>query len=99
MDQTGKAFAGCVTTFVCIPPAIALNGYALSVLWGWFIVPVFHLPAMGVAAGCGMALVAGMLVSRDGAVDKDQPWWLPSLKMFIRPVLSLGFGAIYRLWL
>ena len=42
---------GCIATvlsFLVSPFTIALNGYALSVLWGWFMVPL-ALPAIGKA--------------------------------------------------
>lgn len=32
-------------------------GLAASVLWGWFAVPIFGLPAIGVAQAYGLALV------------------------------------------
>lgn len=32
-------------------------GLAASVLWGWFAVPIFGLPALGVAQAYGIALV------------------------------------------
>jgi hypothetical protein len=38
-----------------------LNGFTLSVLWGWFIVPVFELPVLGIVPAIGLALVVGFL--------------------------------------
>ena len=40
------------------------NGYVLSILWGWFMVPVFHLPALSVAPAIGIALVIGYLTKQ-----------------------------------
>ena len=41
--------------------AYILNGFALSVLWGWFVVPVFHLAQLNIAPAIGFALVVGFL--------------------------------------
>lgn len=41
------------------------NGYALSVLWGWFIVPTFGLPALAVAPAIGVALVVSYLTHQE----------------------------------
>lgn len=38
--------------------SILLNGYALSILWGWFMVPL-HLPALGLAHAVGIATLIG----------------------------------------
>lgn len=46
-------------------PLIVLSsiwrGYVLTVLWGWFIVPVFHLPALTIVVAIGVAMVVGFL--------------------------------------
>lgn len=38
-----------------------INGYALSVLWGWFVAPTFELPTLGIAQAIGIALVVTFL--------------------------------------
>lgn len=41
--------------------SMLLNGYAFSVLWGWFIVPVFGVPALSVMQAVGIATLISML--------------------------------------
>ena len=41
-----------------------LNGFALTVLWGWFIVPVFGLPVLAIVPAIGLVLVVGFLTHR-----------------------------------
>ena len=36
---------------------VLVRGLCLSVLWGWLIVPVFHLPRLSIAAALGLSLV------------------------------------------
>jgi hypothetical protein len=36
-----------------------LNGYTLSILWGWLIVPVFALSALSVVQSIGLSFIMG----------------------------------------
>jgi len=38
------------------------RGFVLSILWAWFAVPIFGLPALSITAAIGVALVIGFLV-------------------------------------
>ncbi len=40
-----------------IAASVLIRGSCLSVLWGWLIVPVFHLPRLSIAAALGLSLV------------------------------------------
>lgn len=50
-------------------------GLAASVLWGWFAVPIFGLPAIGVAQAYGIALVLrsfrGMMPPEDAKTGRS----------------------------
>ena len=49
-------------------------GLAASVLWGWFVVPIFGLPAIGVAQAYGLALVLRSfrgMIPEDSKTDKS----------------------------
>jgi hypothetical protein len=37
-------------------------GWALSWLWFWYVVPVFHLPEISIAAGFGISLIGATLL-------------------------------------
>jgi uncharacterized membrane protein len=41
--------------------AILMRGFVLTVLWGWFIVPVFGLPALGLAPALGLTVLLNYL--------------------------------------
>lgn len=99
MTAAKKAALGCIGTLIALPLAVPLNGYALSVLWGWFVVPLLHAAPLGIASACGVSLVVSMLTYHDTATDKDREWWVPVVGMFIRPLMALFFGSIYRAWL
>jgi uncharacterized membrane protein len=73
-----------------------LEGYVLSVLWGWFVVPVFGLPALSIPFAMGLALVVGLLTTNtrgDEAKDPDKKW-TPMGVMVMRPAFVLLVGWI-----
>lgn len=49
------AIAFCVLAIVW---SAFWSGLALSVLWGWFVVPAFGLPSLNLAMAYGLVLVA-----------------------------------------
>ncbi len=61
---------------VGVPLLLALssifNGYALKVLWGWFIVPIFHLPQLTIPSAIGIALVVGYLTKQTNDCKKEK---------------------------
>lgn len=68
MDIIGAGFvvvAGLVGVFLLVGGFVVvstlLNGYVLSVLWRWFMVPTLGLPALSIPQAIGIALVVGML--------------------------------------
>lgn len=44
--------------------ALLFGGWVLSLLWGWFLVPVFHLPVLTVLQAIGVTLVVSLLTHR-----------------------------------
>ncbi len=97
--KDGLAVMGCVGMILLLPFGSMLNGYALSVLWAWFMIPVFHLPALGIAQAIGISIVIGMLTKQETPTDKTQEWYTPFIMIFAKPLLSLGIGWIVRIWL
>ena len=53
---------GWVTAFVVvITTSTILNGYALSVLWAWFIVKTFGLPTLTIPTAIGLSMIVSYL--------------------------------------
>lgn len=42
--------------------AALVRGWALTVLWGWFLVP-YGLPTIGIATAIGISLIVGMFTA------------------------------------
>lgn len=99
MTDTGKGVAGCLAIVIMLPFSAMLNGLALSILWSWFMVPTFHLTAIGVAEAGGISLVIGMVTYHDCATDKDRAWWVFPAIMIARPLMALLIGSIWKSFL
>lgn len=93
---------GCLAlaayTVVAVPIASALRGWVLSRMWAWFMVPTFHLPALGVAAAIGIAATV-RLVTYQADADKDhedegtaERIIKASIRAVVLPLFVLGFG-------
>lgn len=61
------------------------SGLALSTLWGWFVVPVFKLPALTILEAYGLALVVQVAKGTSNNIEKSEElasaiakgFWLP----------------------
>ena len=88
------------TTIIATPFAIALIGllviqqaWAISVLWGWFIVPL-GLPAIGIAAAIGISVtMSAMRGHRKGPDDKG---WKSIAMAVLHPWFFLAIGWIAK---
>ena len=58
---TGFVVMYGVGTVALMAVGAILDGWVLSILWGWFMVPVFHLPPLTIAPAIGIALMTGLL--------------------------------------
>jgi len=58
---TGFVVMYGVMTVALMAGGAILDGWVLSILWGWFMVPVFHLPPLAIAPATGIALMIGLL--------------------------------------
>jgi len=82
-----------------------LNGYVLSVLWGWFIVPVFNLPTLTAVSAIGIAMVVSYLTYQYNESDEDdnksfgEKLAKPIAIAILRPLFALFFGWIVHLFM
>jgi|OM-RGC.v1.031168147 hypothetical protein len=78
-----------------------LKGWVLSILWGWFIVPVFHLPQLSVVAAIGVAMALSYTVNglTSGKGNKDKDGVARILTMLLGPFVVLFVGWIVHLFM
>lgn len=95
---------GLVATFVVLLVAGSIwNGYVLSVMWGWFVVPTFDLPQLSIPAAIGASMVASYLTAKPTAHrdDRDSNEILSGAlaHTFLLPLFAMGLGWIVNLWM
>lgn len=81
-----------------------LNGWVLSVLWGWFIVPTFGAPSISIVQAIGIALVVSFLTRKTDTKDDDtrstkEKFAVASIAVFIAPAFALFFGWIVHFFM
>ena len=74
-----------------------LNGWALSILWLWFLVP-FGLPVLSIPQAIGIAMVVNYLTYQY-IKNNDKDWGTALVAALARPFVALGIGYIVTLFL
>jgi hypothetical protein len=112
MDKDGIEIVGgtlgCVLLVLTWPLALVVDGWALKILWAWFIVPVFHLPYLTIGQAIGIACVVGLLWHKPEkeckCKDKEEEGLLKIVgtalfELFGAPLISLVLGWFVKAWL
>jgi zinc transporter ZupT len=88
------------------PLAAFWRGWVLAMLWGWFVVPVFRLPALpwAAASGCAvmLALALSGLVPRASEEPKGSVWVLLARsagRLLGFPAYALCGGWVLQHWM
>lgn len=91
-------------TFGLIAIGAIWNGYALTILWGWFVVPTFGAPMLALAPAIGLAMVASYLthqytpkVAREGSTWEQIGHALSHTAM--KPAIALLVGWVVKQWM
>lgn len=105
METAAKAILGA---FVVIPGLAALiaaaaiwRGYALSILWGWFIVPAFGAAHLSIPLAIGVSLIATALTNHRTykEVEDNSKKWTPLVILLVQPAFLLLFGWVAKQYL
>lgn len=80
------------------------NGYALSVLWGWFVAPTFGAPALHIVPAIGVAMVVSYLTHQMHNCQEEKKSFREKLVegtmvAVLRPSFALFFGWIIHLFM
>jgi hypothetical protein len=79
------------------------SGYALSVLWDWFVVPYFGVAAISIPLAIGLALIVQYLTHQEQKTEPGKDVASILIEGFVRaifkPLFALAFGWIVTLWL
>lgn len=107
MNQKSDSMETCAGIVLIAAGAVVLlvanavlRGFVLSILWGWFLVPVFSLPAISIPQALGIALVIGMLTGGIGTGNQSTDSAAAKVVIIILgPLFTLLIGWIYTLFL
>lgn len=99
-----KALGYTVTTIAFVFISVIFSGYVLSILWSWFIVPVFPVSEINIPTAIGIAMIVSYLTYQDIESKKKSEsygWILLEaiLKGLLKPAFALLFGWIVTLFL
>lgn len=96
-------FGAVILVVVATVVASIVNGWVLSTMWGWFVVPFFDLPQMSIPYAIGIAMLVRMLVNTTINYDtkeKDTSTKVGEwIGVILYPFLVLFMGWIVTLFL
>lgn len=98
-QRTGFGTAYLLSLLVA-PFTMAFSGWALSIVWAWFVSPIFGVPRLSVLQAIGLGMVASYL-TRDVPPDSDRdPLEMVLTNTFVvilRGLSLLAFGGVVYL--
>lgn len=100
--SSGKTSAIYVATFFGVLAAVTAltieQGWVLSILWGWFAVPL-GAPAISIPGAIGMAILLSTMLMRRRREESDEPWYEAFVFHATKPLVALGIGWIVKQFL
>lgn len=93
-----------VSTIALMAISSVLNGWALTILWSWFVVPVFGLPEFSIPVAIGVSMTASFLTHQRidnsmGGKDSKEVLIEAFTDSLIKPFMFLGIGYIVTLFI
>jgi len=94
-----------VVAITAIVLSVIFSGYVLSILWSWFVSPVFGLVELSISEAIGVALVVSFLAKDYPEEDKKEEKSFNEImgRLFIttifRPAFALFAGWIITLFM
>ena len=92
-------FATTLGFLALIPLSAIWRGYVLTVLWAWFVVPTFNLPALALAPAIGLSLVVSYLTHQSDAAKASEGDFSERMARacayaLLLPLFVLGIGWV-----
>lgn len=79
-----------------------LNGWALSLMWAWFIIPVFSLPSISIGQAIGIGMIASFVTWQQQAEDKTKDedalvtFFRCVFLIIFRPLITVGIAYLVK---
>ena len=94
-------YLGYITAFIIfLVLSSVYSGYALSILWDWFVVPTFNLEPISIPIAIGLAIVVSYLTNHtDSSQENNGDTFSEVLekltvKALVKPTLALLIGWV-----
>ena len=93
--------AGCAVGIglLAIAPLAVLNGWVITVMWGWFITPQFGLVAPSLVNAIGLALFVGLFRGSQPTDDDDDMALAVGKaigRSVVSPLFTLAIGFVVQ---
>lgn len=71
-----------------------INGWALHLLWGWFVAPLFSLPGLTIGQAIGLSAVVSFMTYQYHVEPKEkaEQGLAAILGFLLRPIFYVVFG-------
>jgi hypothetical protein len=97
MDTFSKIVGATILVVALTIGTILLNAWVLVILWGWFMVPLFGLPALNIPYAIGIQLVLGLLRRTNSDTAPSGRKWYENAGIVIgTPLFALLIGYIVK---
>lgn len=76
--------------------SVVTSGYALTILWGWFVVPTFGAPALSIPVAFGLSLIVSFMTHQESksAKSDDDGFWRTLFKSFFIAIIRPGYALL-----
>lgn len=74
------------------------SGFVLSILWGWFVVSTFGLPALTIPLAMGIMLVVSYMTKQADFNNQDREDYQKrvNIVMIVKPLVALVIGYVIK---
>lgn len=93
MKNDNENKPSCLLLFLLFMIAVVVgtivNGWVLSILWGWFVVPLFNLAPLTIPYAIGISTIFSMFIRRPESSKNDKKYENDDLTKIIE---SIGYA-------
>ena len=97
----GEKIGAVLISLAFFPVQIFWSGFVLSILWGWFVVPL-GISAIGIAHAAGLSVLLRMVTRKVDMVGGEDPveraGWQIGVGV-LAPAMGLAVGWILHLFM
>jgi hypothetical protein len=98
VNGLGLKLIGVLLAFLVVPVitimAAAYRGWALAILWAWFVVPIFRLPILTGPQAVGLSIFLGLVMQ--GNPSTEVPLGKQLAALILGPLIALAIGWIIK---